>query len=98
MTATEVMETLRDNAVPIDLDAPGEYLNQINLAAMLGTFLLSMPLEEMSRRAEEARNQALLDFSNSGASWKEVRRTQQLVDILLNAKREIVKMQARYGA
>lgn len=94
MKVEDVMETLRDNAVPIDLSAPGEYHNQINLAAMVGTFLLAMPLEEMSRLAQDACSQSLLKFDGS---TRELRKTREMIEVLASTKRQLQKIQTRYG-
>lgn len=94
MTAAEVMQTLRDNATPIDLNAPGEYQNQINLAAMVATFLLAMPLDEMSARANDACGMSFIRFDDS---TREVRRTRELMALLASTKKQLQKIQARYG-
>lgn len=94
MTAAQVMETLRDNAVKVDLDEPGEYVNQVNMAAMVATFIMAMPLDELARRSNDACGMSLIRFDDS---TKELRRTREMMALFASTKRQLEKIIGRYG-
>jgi hypothetical protein len=96
MSPRPALLPVEDNPVTaVDLSAPGEYQKQLNLAAMIATFLLAMPLEEMARRADDECDISLLSFNSD--SSKELRRTRELLSLLASAQRQLVKIRARYG-
>ena len=93
--AQRVADQLVAAAVPVNLDAPGEYQNQIELARTMEAFIVAMPLEEMVERADD---QCGLSFLGSDLSAsRELRRTRSVLTILRFAKKEIQKIRARNG-
>lgn len=86
----------RDGSAPVllDLNKPGEYQGQVDLAHVIDRFVRAMPLEALVARAEEDRARALLHFTGDA---RELRRTAEMLAVLRFAQKEFVKIRARYG-
>lgn len=76
------------------LDQPGSYASEVNCAHVIAQYLVQMPLDEMSRRANDECGMSLMKFDDS---TKELRKTREVLALLNSAAKELKKIRARYG-
>lgn len=78
------------------LAVPGAYEGEVRLARMIAEYLCGMPLETMSARAGDESSLTLVHESKTRTAGK--RCDCEVIEVLASARRQLMKIRARYGA
>lgn len=89
--SVKVAKTLAANSLPVNLDAPGVYQEQVELARSMEAFIVAMPLEELVDRTDDKCGIAYLGMNPEGT--RELRQLRSLFTVLRFAKKELLKIQ-----